>query len=335
MSPEQYFADWLPRLEDEMRAIVGDADDPAYRPFYGMLHYHLGWADAEFEPAAIPAGKRIRPMLCLLACEAAGGEPRAALPAAAAVELLHNFSLIHDDVEDNSELRRGRPTLWRIWGVAQAINAGDALYTIAHSAFHRLRAVGVPLERQFEAHRQFSRTCLRLTQGQFLDVSFESRGEVSADAYLEMISGKTAALVSGATAIGAIVAGSDRADRYAEFGRALGLAFQIQDDLLGIWGDPQVTGKSAASDIAHRKKSLPALYGLERSGELRALYASPEIDVPRVVELLEQAGAKAHAEQVAGQYTQQAVRALEAAEPHGDAGLTLRELAMNLLGRKA
>ena len=335
MSLQQDFARWLPLIADEMKRIVGSAGDPAYIPFYGMLHYHLGWADADFAPGEVPAGKRIRPMLCLLACEAAGGDPQAALPAAAAVELLHNFSLIHDDVEDSSELRRGRLTVWKHWGVAQAINAGDALYTLAHSAFHRLRDSGVPDDRQVEAHLRFSQTCLNLTRGQFLDLSFESRSDVTVEDYLEMIGGKTATLVSSAAAIGAIVAGSDKVDRYAEFGRGLGLAFQIQDDLLGIWGDPQLTGKSAASDIASRKKSLPVLYGLENSEELRELYAAPEIDVPRVVALLEQVGAKEYAAEMAEEYTRQAMAALEAAEPRGEAGEALRELAMSLLGRRA
>jgi len=335
MSLQHYFARWLSHIETEMKQIVGSADDPAYVPFYGMLHYHLGWADANFAPAEIPAGKRIRPMLCLLACEAAGGDSQTALPAAAAVELLHNFSLIHDDVEDRSELRRGRLTVWKHWGVAQAINTGDALYTLAHSAFHRLRDSGVPDERQVEAHLRFSQTCLNLTRGQFLDLSFESRGDVTVEDYLEMIGGKTATLVSGAAAIGAIVAGSEKVNRYAEFGRGLGLAFQIQDDLLGIWGDPQLTGKSAASDIAGRKKSLPVLYGLENSKELRELYAAREIDVPRVVELLKQVGAKEYAAKMASDYTQQAMAALEAAEPQSEAGAALRELAMSLLGRQA
>jgi len=335
MSLKQYFARWLPLIADEMKRNVGSADDPAYVPFYGMLHYHLGWADANFAPAEVPAGKRIRPVLCLLACEAAGGDPQAALPAAAAVELLHNFSLIHDDVEDRSELRRGRLTLWKHWGVAQAINAGDALYTLAHSAFHRLRDSGVPDDRQVEAHLRFSQTCLNLTRGQFLDLSFESRSDVTVGDYLEMIDGKTATLVSGAATIGAIVAGSGKADCYAEFGRGLGLSFQIQDDLLGIWGDPEVTGKSAAGDIASRKKSLPVLFGLENNKELRELYAAPQIDVPRVVELLEQVGAKEHAAKMAEEYTRQAMAALNAAKPRGEAGEALREFAESLLGRRA
>jgi len=329
-----HFARWLPRLEDEMKRIIGH-DDGAYRVFYGMIRYHFGWADADFQPASIPSGKRVRPMVCLLACEAAEGDPQQALPAAAAVELLHNFSLIHDDVEDRSEMRRGRPTLWKVWGVPQAINAGDALFTLAHSAFDDLDALGVPLERQSEAHLRFSRTCLHLTQGQFLDMSFESRSDVRVDQYIQMIDGKTAALVSGAAAIGAIVAGSDRVDRYAEFGRRLGLAFQIEDDRLGIWGDPQITGKSAADDVINRKKSLPVLHGLQRSEELRTLYAAPEMNVPRVVELLEQIGAREYTERTANEYTQQAMAVLDAARPQGEAGASLRELATSLLGRRA
>lgn len=332
---QHYFARWLPQIDREMKQIVGAADDPAYTAFYGMLHYHLGWADVDFMPATFPVGKRLRPMLCLLSCQAAGGDPQASLPAAAALELLHNFSLIHDDVEDHSELRRGRPTLWKVWGMAQAINAGDALYSIAHTAFHRLRDFGVPPDRQIEARARFDQTCLRLTQGQFLDLSFESRSDVSVQEYIEMIGGKTAVLVSSAAAIGAILAGSDRADHYTEFGRCLGLAFQIQDDVLGIWGDPEVTGKSAANDIADRKKSLPVLYGLENNQELRELYAAPGIDVQRVVKLLKQVGAKEHAERLANDYTQKAAAALDAAQPQGEAGEALRELAQSLLWRRA
>jgi geranylgeranyl diphosphate synthase type I len=326
-----FFARWLPPFENELREIVGRADRPAFAALYGMLHYHLGWADADFKPRSTPAGKRIRPLLCLLVCEAAGADPRTALPAAAGIELLHNFSLIHDDVEDNSELRRGRPTMWKLWGVPQAINAGDAMYTIAHSAFLRL---DVPPDRQIAAHRRFSRTCLRLTQGQHLDLDFESRGDVSTDDYLEMIGGKTAALISGAAAIGAIIAGSDKVDDYSEFGAGLGLAFQIHDDVLGVWGDPQLTGKSAASDIAGRKKTLPILYGLEHSAEFRALYDAPEIDVPRAVQLLEHTGANEYAEQMAGAYTQKAMSALDAARPTGEAGGMLRELSAYLLNRQ-
>jgi len=335
MSIEHYLARWLPAVEDEMRAIVAAPDLHAFAGLYGMIYYHLGWADADFNPASIPAGKRIRPMLCLLACEAAGGDPEAALPAAAAVELLHNFSLVHDDVEDGSELRRGRPTLWKVWGVPKAINAGDTLLSAAHSAFHRLRDRGVPADRQARAYLRFCQTCARLTHGQHLDLDFESRDGVTVDEYIDMIEGKTAALLAGAAAIGAIIAGSDDDHRFAEFGLKLGLAFQIQDDLLGVWGDPEVTGKPAADDIARRKKSLPVLYGLGNSRELRELYAAPEIDVEKSVELLEQVGAKEYASNMAYDYTQQAMAALDEAAPQGEAGIGLRELATSLLGRTA
>ena len=144
MSLSQYFATFLPAIETEMRRVVAPSNDPTLTTFYGMLHYHLGWVDADFKPAQFDSGKRIRPVLTLLCCEASGGDWRIALPAAAAVELLHNFSLIHDDIEDGDPVRRGRPTLWKVWGSAQAINAGDALYTLAHMALNGLAEYHIP-----------------------------------------------------------------------------------------------------------------------------------------------------------------------------------------------
>lgn len=344
MSLGEYFATYVPLIEQEMQRIVGNPPDPAYAPLFGMLQYHHGWVDADFQPANIAAGKRIRPVLCILACEAAGGDGHAALPAAAAIELLHNFSLIHDDVEDLSEYRRSRLTLWKLWGMAQAINTGDALFTMSHVAFHRLSEHDVSAERLLQAHKTFSETCLKLTQGQYLDISFQSRENVSVDEYVQMINGKTAALIAGTCAIGAIVAGADetRATHFANFGLGLGLAFQILDDLLGIWGDPRLTGKASASteaddesDISRRKKSLPVLHGLEHSEELRKVYAAPVMDVARAVKLLEETGSKAYAEQAADEFTQKAMQALEQADAQNEAGEALRALSQQLLARQA
>ncbi|HHH40675.1 MAG TPA: polyprenyl synthetase family protein, partial [Chloroflexi bacterium] len=292
----------------------------------------------QFQPTGGRAGKRLRPVFCLLACEACGGEWERALPAAAAVELLHNFSLIHDDIEDNDRTRRGRPTLWALWGVPQALNAGDALYALAHLALLRLGGRGVPDGTVVAALGVFTRACLRLTEGQFLDISFETQEEVSPEAYLRMVEGKTAALLAAACELGALVAGAgpDRQGRLRDFGHHLGLAFQIQDDLLGIWGDPEVTGKPVGSDLIRRKKTLPILHGLQRSGPLRALLAqerpSPE-DVGRAVELLEAAGSRAWAEERAREQTDRALAALEAAELRSPAADGLRQLALRLLGR--
>jgi geranylgeranyl diphosphate synthase type I len=335
MSLTQYFATFLPAIETEMRRNVAASDDPTMTRFYGMLHYHLGWVDTEFNPARSDAGKHIRPVLTLLCCEASGGEWRTALPAAAAVELLHNFSLIHDDIEDNDPVRRGRPTLWKIWGTAQAINAGDALYTMAHTTLNGLAEHSVPAERILAARQRFDRACVALTQGQHLDLGFESRSSVTEAEYSRMINGKTAALIEAACGLGALVNGSDLAAHYEDFGRELGLAFQIQDDLLGIWGDPQVTGKPAGNDILNRKKSLPVAYGLDRSEELRRLYVQSEVDVVAVVTELDRVDARTYAEQMAARQHQQALAALDATEQDNEATTALRELAYSLRQRAA
>jgi geranylgeranyl diphosphate synthase type I len=332
---QKYFLQFLPAIEAEMRLSVAPSDDPKMTLFYGMLHYHLGWVDTDFEPAHFDAGKRIRPTLTLLCCEASGGEWHTALPAAAAVELLHNFSLIHDDIEDGDPVRRGRPTLWKVWGIPQAINAGDALYTMAHTTFNRLTAYDIPAERVLAARQRFDRACIALTQGQHLDLGFESRSSVTEAEYLRMISGKTAALIEAACGLGALVNGSDLAPRYEDYGRELGLAFQIQDDLLGIWGDPKVTGKPAGSDLRHHKKSLPVAYGLDHSEELRRLYAQSEVDIAAAMTELDRVGARQYAEQLAAQQHRQALEALEATQQENAATEALRELANQLLKRSA
>ena len=169
-----------------------------------MLAYHMGWEGEGAGPAA--RGKRIRPLLVLLTSGAAQGDWKNALPAAAAVELIHNFSLIHDDIQDGSDQRRGRPTVWKLWGTAQAINSGDAMFALAHLTIFRL--AGTTNEHTaFQAAHMLQETCLELTKGQFLDMSYETQSQLMIDDYWPMVSGKTAALLATCTELGALVAG--------------------------------------------------------------------------------------------------------------------------------
>ncbi|MCS6772606.1 MAG: polyprenyl synthetase family protein [Thermoflexales bacterium] len=329
-------ARFLPHIEAEMRAVINADEQP--KPFNTMLNYHLGFANPDGSPAQVSAGKRIRPVLTLLSCEACGEDWQKALPAAAAVELLHNFSLIHDDIEDRDELRRGRPTVWAIWGVPQAINAGDAMFVLAHLALLRSAARGVPADRLVRAMLAFEQMCLQLTIGQHLDLSFETRSDVTAEEYMRMIAGKTAALISAACRIGAIIAGAEDAqvEVLAAFGHNLGLSFQLQDDVLGIWGDPNQTGKPT-SDLIHRKKTLPVLYAADRDPSLRphlfALHPISETQAEALRAQLEALGAKSHTEAEAARAFA-AARAALMRLPSSQARDTLEALASSLLRRQ-
>lgn len=327
----------LPAIEAQLQRVVARLDGPRTRPFHEMLTYHMGWTGEGAGPEA--SGKRLRPLLALLACQASGGEWRRALPAAAGIELIHNFSLVHDDIQDDSDTRRGRRTVWKIWGLPQGINAGDALFILAHLALLDLEG-DFPPETVLQAGRLVHEACLSLSSGQFLDISYETRADLTAEDYWPMVAGKTAALLAACTHVGALLGGADEAAReaYRSFGHYLGLAFQAQDDFLGIWGDSALTGKSSESDLVAGKKSLPVLHGLAKDGPFARRWAQGPVrleEVPALAEQLAQEGAKLHTQEMADQMTDLALQSLRAADPQGEAGEALHELARKLLDRGA
>jgi geranylgeranyl diphosphate synthase, type I len=329
-------------MRDAIRSPSAEIDE-----FYGWMRYHLGWANEQFQAAQVDGGKRLRPVFCLLACEALSGQWAPALRAAAAIEILHNFSLVHDDIEDGDERRRHRPTLWTLVGVPHAINAGDALFALAQRELLRSRTAGVSAERMLRAAEIFEQTCVELVEGQYLDMRAEAVGTTSLSAYRQMIGGKTASLLGAATAIGACVA-SDDLDIIAlfqRFGIELGLAFQIQDDILGLWGDPEITGKAAGADLRHKKKSLPIVLAQSDGGalaeRLNRLFAQNEIgegDVGEVMQWFNQAGIKGRAEEEASHHAELASQTLEKLQAKGMASptamRTLAELTSALTTRK-
>ncbi len=326
----------LPELEDELKRFVFKYREPHLDGLLQMLAYHMGWEGPGAGPEA--RGKRIRPLLVLLSADSAGGDWRKAIPGAVAVELVHNFSLVHDDIEDCSSMRRGRQTVWSIWGVPQALNAGDTLFSLAQLAIFGL-AETVSEDAGLAAARTLQETCLHLTQGQYLDLSYELRRDLTEADYWPMVAGKTAALISACTKIGALAAQAkpEACEAYRRFGELLGLAFQVQDDQLGIWGDSALTGKSTGGDLVSGKKSLPVLFGLGRRGSFAARWSQGPIQPDEVVDLaaqLEAEGSLAYVQEQSDRLTHDALQALAEAKPKGEAGDALVELANKLLKRK-
>jgi geranylgeranyl diphosphate synthase type I len=243
--------DCVAELSAEIRRVAG---------------YHLGFVDAEGRPSSGDGGKAVRPALAFLSAEAVGSPAEVALPGAVAVELVHNFSLLHDDVMDHDLERRHRPTAWALFGVGQAIVTGDALMLLAQDLLSE-----PPSPARSHAARALSKATAAMIAGQAEDLSFESRLDVSVEECFQMTAHKTGALLSCAASIGAILAGADEAavGAMGDFGLHLGLAFQAIDDVLGIWGHPEMTGKPVASDLRAHKKTLPVVIALASSGEDR------------------------------------------------------------------
>jgi geranylgeranyl diphosphate synthase type I len=315
--PDLDIAELLADTEAEIVRLVADRD-PSTRGLYEMVRYHLA-----LDGTGASGGKRMRPLLGLLAYASIAGDHQRALPGAAAVELGHNFSLVHDDIEDGDVERRHRPTLWTVRGVPQAINTGDTLFSLSRIALHRLTDLGFPDHTVLRLMRLYDETCLALCEGQYIDIATSESDEVmSVDAYFDMIGRKTAALIAASIEAGALLATDDDAviARYRAFGWALGIAFQLNDDLLGIWGTEQATGKEP-SDVAHKKKTLPVIYAVEHAGpadraRLLELYGTPDptpVQLAEIVDLLERLGAREHTRAEARRYRDTALAELDAA----------------------
>lgn len=326
-------------VQTELRHIINSNSSSVY----GMLRYHLGWEDEGGHPAGKQSSKLIRSTLCLLSCEAVGGCTSKILPAAAAIELIHNFSLIHDDIEDASCERRHRPTVWKLWGQPQAINAGDCMFALAYAALLRLKQNGIADGKILGSIQMLAETCLELCEGQYLDIAYEDRFDISIDDYLEMIEKKTAALLAASTYLGGYLGTEDEemVSHLYRFGRQLGLAYQIRDDILGIWGTEQSTGKPVGGDILQRKKSLPVVYGLQNSnpedrGKLARLYSQQHIqgeNVPEVIRILEQSVARDYAQRLAENCYSRALAELDLCRLELSRQAQLREVARFLIER--
>ncbi|CCB77795.1 putative geranylgeranyl pyrophosphate synthetase [Includes: Dimethylallyltranstransferase; Geranyltranstransferase; Farnesyltranstransferase] [Streptantibioticus cattleyicolor NRRL 8057 = DSM 46488] len=294
--------------------------------------YHLGWLDAAGEADEAPSGKAIRPALVLAAAQALGGSARAAVTAAAAVELVHNFTLLHDDVMDRDPTRRHRPTAWAVFGSADAILAGDALHALA---LRLLAEDGHPAAGR--AAGRLAACVIELCDGQQADCAFERRPDVSLAECLAMAEAKTGALLGCACALGALYAGAgdEVADAMDAFGRQVGLAFQLIDDLIGIWGDPSVTGKPVGADLVARKKSLPVVAALRSATpagrELAGLYrverALTAEEVLRATDAVDRAGGRDWAQTQACDRMAEAIGHLSGAVPDGTAAGDLLALA--------
>lgn len=327
----------LSAIDGELRHQISRLDTEDLQAFHKMLTYHMGWTGEVNVLGA--GGKRIRPLLQLLITSACGGDWQSVLPAAAAIELVHNFSLVHDDIEDNSDMRRGRLTTWKKWGIPMAINTGDALFVISDLALMDLLNSISP-DIVLRVADILHKSCLELTCGQYLDMEFENRNHLSINEYWVMIEGKTANLIGASCKIGAILGGanSHTTQLLADFGHLLGKAFQAQDDFLGIWGSDVVTGKSNRSDLLSGKKTLPILYGINGGREFHQRWQKGKIEadeLPFLADLLIHEGAQEFTQEIIITLTNEAVLILRQCDLHGEAMDALFCLVEGLLGRNS
>lgn len=342
MNAEDILNEHLPMIDGEIKKIFKNRNYPKH--LYDMMQYHLGWLDEKLRKADQYRGKRFRPTICLLTYNSISGVYDKALPAAAAIELIHNFSLIHDDIEDMDEARRHKPTVWKLWGISQAINAGDGMHVMANIAALRLKEINVTDTKIVDVLSVINHTIMDLCEGQYLDMSFEKKLDITTEMYLDMVSRKTAALVEAAALVGAILATENEKiiEHFKKFGRNIGIAFQIVDDIIGIWEKTKDTGKPKASDIKNKKKTLPIIYAFEKSSKtekklLVEIYKKEVLDdrnVSNVLKILERVKAHEYSKNMARKFEDVALKELSKTEIKSESMKKLRMLAKFLVKRK-
>ncbi len=311
---KRFFSSSLRLLEKEMEMVLSQFE----LPLYDFMRYHLGWKDEKGnwlkeEERGKFGGKRIRPLLLLAVNKLLGGSLKSSLPAASAVEFLHNFSLIHDDIEDGDEIRRFRPTVWKIWGIPQAINLGSSMQALVYLSVLRLLEKFPPgmVNRVVE---ELTFAIISMTEGQYLDLTMQEKGETTVSDYLYMVRRKTGALFERACRIAAILAGKkeETVERAGKFGIFFGLAFQVKDDYLGIWGEAEKIGKPA-EDVHKGKMSFPIVFALNKSqrkeelAEILAKNEKTKEDIEKVLGILEEIDAREYTREMCESYTDDAV----------------------------
>ena len=333
----------LERYRGTLDQALRDAVSHGEPGLVAMLRYHMGWVDQGGAPGGESAGKGLRPTLCLFACQAMGGDPAGAMPAAVALELIHNFSLIHDDIQDQDTERHHRPTVWAVWDRPRALMAGNTMRILANQAALALMDRGVSPDKASTVLAVLAGRSLELIEGQYLDLSFEERDEVRTSEYLDMVHRKTGALMEAALHLGAYLGAGDpqRVDALRRCGRLLGVAFQARDDLLGIWGETALTGKAVGADIRRKKKSLPVVHAFQHASEeqrrrLQTLYQPPELDdgaVAEVLTIMEGLGAREYVQALAAETRDEAMAQARQARLPDSALAELQGLADFLLYR--
>jgi geranylgeranyl diphosphate synthase type I len=317
----------------ELRRAVSTLHDDVRRP----TEYHFGWTDVAGAPLAGKGGKGVRGALAILSAEAAGARATVGVPGAIAIELIHNFSLLHDDIIDEDRERRHKPTVWAVYGIGQAIIVGDALVTLASQVL-----LDAPTRERANAARRSLDATAAMIAGQADDMAFEREAYVSVADCLRMVENKTGALLAYASSVGAVLAGADATvvDALDAYGAHVGIAFQALDDVLGIWGDPAVTGKPVGSDLARAKKTLPVCAALSsetpEAEELRSLLGEQPLDadaIARATALIESCGGREFADHLNKLHFDRAVEALHTAELEPAAVERLEALACFLAER--
>jgi geranylgeranyl diphosphate synthase type I len=287
-------------------------------PLYLFSAYHMGWVDENFQPLSeFKGGKRLRPLFCVLINQAFGGSLEDALNLGSSLEFLHNFSLVHDDIQDGDEKRHNRWTVWRLWGIPQAINVGDSLFNLC---FQVLTQISSPLLQSISL-KEITKTIQEIIEGQYLDISFETRNEISIKEYMIMIEKKTASLFGTTFFLGSFSANykEELSRKFYDIGKNFGIFFQIADDIIGIWGDPKKTGKNPLGDIWRKKKTYPIIYTFQESSikerqrfiEIWNRKNLIESDVTYILELLEKKRAKEAAVNTAEKFFEKGYNALE------------------------